>query len=156
LPLKQEPTETRREPRRRNSRHSRREDVKPYNMCAKRFPTTLAKSASEDAFPFGLFFADADTLYVADEGNGTATYDPATGSYSAAAAQTTAGLQKWVFNGTQWNLAYTLSTGLNLGQPSAALRAGEQFVTVRSAGYGEVLRGVSFTPGTSTGHSLGS
>jgi hypothetical protein len=81
------------------------------------FPTTLAKSASEDAFPFGLFFANADTVYVADEGNGTATYDPATGSYSAAAAQTTAGLQKWVFNGTQWNLVYTLSTGLNLGQP---------------------------------------
>jgi hypothetical protein len=201
------------------------EGVTPYNMCIlKGFPTTLAKSASEDAFPFGLFFANADTVYVADEGNGTATYDPATGTYSAAAAQTTAGLQKWVFNGTQWNLAYTLSTGLNLGQPysvagyptgdnaatglpwapatdglrnitgrvnpngtvtiwavtstvsgsgdqgadpnklvaitdrlpAAALPAGEQFVTVRSAGYGEVLRGVSFTPGTSTRHSLGS
>jgi hypothetical protein len=180
------------------------------------FPTTLAKSASEDAFPFGLFFANADTVYVADEGNGTATYDPATGSYSAAAAQTTAGLQKWVFNGTQWNLVYTLSTGLNLGQPYsvAGYPAGdnaatglpwapatdglrnitgrvnpngtvtiwavtstvsgsgdqgadpnklvaitdplsatspgtaEKFVTVRSAGYGQVLRGVSFTPGT--------
>jgi hypothetical protein len=201
------------------------EGVTPYNMCIlKGLPTTLAKSASEDAFPFGLFFANADTLYVADEGNGTATYDPATGSYSAAAVQTTAGLQKWVFNGTQWNLAYTLSTGLNLGQPysvagyptgdnaatglpwapatdglrnitgrvnpngtvtiwavtstvsgsgdqgadpnklvaitdklpAAALPAGEQFATVRSAGYGEVLRGVSFTPGSSTGHSLGS
>ena len=201
------------------------EGVTPYNMCIlKGFPTTLAKSASEDAFPFGLFFANADTVYVADEGNGTATYDPATGSYSAAAAQTTAGLQKWVFNGTQWNLAYTLSTGLNLGQPysvagypagdnaatglpwapatdglrnitgrvnpngtvtiwavtstvsgsgdqgadpnklvaitdklsAAALPGGEQFVTLRSANCGEVLRGVSFTPGTSTGHSLGS
>ncbi|MGA8455806.1 MAG: hypothetical protein WB800_10410 [Streptosporangiaceae bacterium] len=201
------------------------EGVTPYNMCIlKGFPTTLAKSASEDAFPFGLFFANADTVYVADEGNGTATYDPATGSYAAAAAQTTAGLQKWVFNGTQWSLAYTLSTGLNLGQPysvagyptgdnaatglpwapatdglrnitgrvnpngtvtiwavtstvsgsgdqgadpnklvaitdklsAAALPAGEQFATVRSAGYGEVLRGVSFTPGSSTGHSLGS
>jgi len=195
------------------------EGVTPYNMCIlKGFPTTLAKSASEDAFPFGLFFANADTLYVADEGNGTATYDPATGSYSAAAAQTTAGLQKWVFNGTQWNLAYTLSTGLNLGQPytvagypagdnaatglpwapatdglrnitgrvnpngtvtiwavtstvsgsgdqgadpnklvaitdrlpATALPAGERFVTVRSAGYGEVLRGVSLTPGTNS------
>jgi hypothetical protein len=201
------------------------EGVTPYNMCIlKGLPTTPAKSASADAFPFGLFFANADTVYVADEGNGTATYDAATGTYSAAAAQTTAGLQKWVFNGTQWNLAYTLSTGLNLGQPytvagyptgdnaatglpwapasdglrnitgrvnpngtvtiwavtstvsgsgdqgadpnklvaitdklsAAALPAGEQFVTVRSAGYGEVLRGVSFTPGTSTRHSLGS
>jgi hypothetical protein len=56
-----------------------------------------------------------------------------------------------VFNGTQWNLAYTLSAGLNLGEPYRV--AGERFVTVRSAGYGEVLRGVSPTPGT---HSLGS
>jgi hypothetical protein len=54
---------------------------------------------------------------VADEGDGTNTYDPATGTYTDAAAQTTAGLQKWVFNGTQWNLAYTLTSGLNLGQP---------------------------------------
>jgi len=35
----------------------------------------------------------------------------------AAAAQTTAGLQKWVFDGTQWKLAYTLQAGLDLGQP---------------------------------------
>src|ERR1700728_205786 len=192
------------------------EGVTPYNMCIlKGFPTTLAKSASEDAFPFGLFFANADTVYVADEGNGTATYDPATGTYSAAAAQTTAGLQKWVFNGTQWNLAYTLSTGLNLGQPytvagypagdnaatglpwapatdglrnitgrvnpngtvtiwavtstvsgggdqgadpnklvavtdslAAASLPAESFRSVRSARFGQVLRGVSFTPGT--------
>jgi hypothetical protein len=36
-----------------------------------------------------------------------------------AAAQTTAGLQKWIFNsGTQtWNLAYTLRNGLALGIP---------------------------------------
>ena len=34
-------------------------------------------------------------------------------------------------------------------QPSATSpAAGESFNTVRSAGYGEVLRGVSFTPGT--------
>jgi len=44
-------------------------------MCVLQgFPTTLAKSATEDAFPLGLWFANADTLYVADEGNGTATY----------------------------------------------------------------------------------
>ncbi len=90
--------------------------VTPYNMCILQgFPTTLAKTST--AFPFGIWFANADTLYVADEGNGDATYDPATGTYSTAAAQTTAGLQKWVFNGTSWNLAYTLSAGLNLGTP---------------------------------------
>jgi len=33
--------------------------------------------------------------------------------------------------------------------------AGERFVTVRSAGLDEVLRGVSFTPGTRSGHSSG-
>jgi hypothetical protein len=31
---------------------------------------------------------------------------------------------------------------------ASTLPAGESFTTVRSAGYGEVLRGVSFTPGT--------
>jgi len=153
---------------------------------------------------------------VADEGTGSASFDPATGTYSSAAAQTTAGLQKWVFDGTSWKLAYTLSAGLDLGTPytvagyptgdnpatglpwspatdglrnitgrinpdgtvtiyaitstvsgsgdqgadpnklvaitdplSATTPAsGESFVTVRSAGYGQVLRGVSFTPGT--------
>ena len=143
-------------------------------------------------------------------------YDPNTNTYTTAAAQTTAGLQKWVFNGTSWQLAYTVKAGLALGvpytvpgyptgdnpatglpwspatdglrnltgqvnpdgsvtiwaitstvsgngdqgadpnklvsitdQPSAASPAsGESFQTVRSAGYGQVLRGVSFTPGT--------
>ncbi len=90
--------------------------VTPYNMCVLQgFPTTLAKTST--AFPFGLWFANADTLYVADEGNGDATFDPSTGTYTAAAAQTSAGLQKWVFDGTSWKLAYTLSAGLNLGTP---------------------------------------
>ena len=78
------------------------------------FPTTLAKSAT--AFPFGLWFANADTLYVADEGNGTNTYSTATGTYTAAAAQTTAGLEVGVQR-TSWTLAYTLTAGPNLGTP---------------------------------------
>ena len=58
------------------------EGVTPYNMCILQgFPTTLAKTAT--AFPFGLWFANADTLYVADEGNGTNTYSTATGTYTA-------------------------------------------------------------------------
>ena len=90
-------------------------DGLPSNMCIlKGFNTVLAKT-STDSFPFGLYFANPDTLYVADEGNGTNTY--ANGEYTAAAAQTTAGLQKWVLNGTEWKLAYTLASGLNLGQP---------------------------------------
>src|ERR1700677_1596359 len=83
-------------------------------MCIlKCFPTELAKSTS--SFPFGIWCANSDTLYVADEGNGTNTFSG--GEYTAAAAQTTAGLQKWVFNGTEWKLAYTLPAGVNLGQP---------------------------------------
>ena len=63
--------------------------VFPYNMCVLNgFPMALSSTTS---FPFGVWFADADTLYVADEGNGTNTYDPGTNTYTAAAAQTTGG-----------------------------------------------------------------
>ena len=88
------------------------------NMCIlKGFTTTLAKSAT--LFPFGIWFANPTTLYVADEGDGVNTYSAASGTYTDAAAQTTAGLQKWVFDqGTgSWELAYTLDNGLDLGQP---------------------------------------
>jgi hypothetical protein len=184
----------------------------PNNMCILNgFPTALNSTTS---FPFGVWFADADTLYVADEGNGTNTFDPKTGTYTAAAAQTTAGLQKWMFDGTTWTLAYTLTAGLDLGLPytvsgyptgnnsatnlpwspatdglrnitgrnngdgtatiwaitSTVSGNGDQgadpnklvmitdtlanttlpstggFSTVRTAGFGETLRGVSFTP----------
>ena len=88
-----------------------------YNMCILQgFNTALAKTDTTD-FPFGIWFANPDTLYVADEGDGSTAYDSATNTYSDAAAQTTAGLQKWVFNGISWTRAYTLQDGLNLGQP---------------------------------------
>ena len=164
---------------------------------------------------------------MADEGNGNvgcATPRPAGCTdatfYSPAAAQTTAGLQKWILVSGTWQLAYTLTAGLDLGQPyvvpnypagnnsgtggtgnpwapatdglrnitgvvngdgmTATIYAitstisgsgdqgadpnklvvitdnlsatgpnapmGESFTTLRSAGNGEVLRGVSFTP----------
>ena len=88
-------------------------------MCVlKGFPTTPAKTTTT-SFPFGVWFANATTLYVADEGNGTNTFDPASGKFTAAAAQTTAGLQKWVFDAGlgAWKLAYVLQAGLNLGVP---------------------------------------
>jgi hypothetical protein len=188
--------------------------VVPYNMCVlKGFPTALKSTTS---FPFGIWFASPDTVYVADEGNGDNTFSAATGTYQNAAAQTTAGLQKWVFNGSSWNLAYTISGGLNLGVPytvpgyptgdnaatglpwapatdglrnitgrvnhdgtvtiwaitstvsgngdqgadpnklvavtddpsATAPGAGEAFSIVRAARSGEVLRGVSLTPGS--------
>jgi len=89
----------------------------PTNMCVLAgFPSTPVKTATTLAYPFGLWFADANTLYVADEGDG---YAGGTDLYTHAAAQTTAGLQKWVFNAStkSWTLAYTLQAGLDLGQP---------------------------------------
>jgi hypothetical protein len=193
--------------------------VTPDNMCVLNgFPTVLAK-ATTAMFPFGMFFANANTVYVADEGNGTTTFSG--NSFTAAAAQTTAGLQKWVLKDGTWTLAYTLQAGLELGTPytvkgyptginaatglpwspatdglrnitgqvnrdgtvtiwaitstvsgggdqgadpnklvaitdkiaATTLPANETFTTVRTAKFGEVLRGVSFTPGTNPGQS---
>jgi hypothetical protein len=201
-----------------NAANLQTQGVAPYNMCIlSGFPTGLAKATTPaPAFPFGVFFANATTLYVADEGNGDTTF--AGGTFTGAAAQTTAGLQKWVLNTTTktWSLAYTLQAGLELGVPyivkgyptginaatnlpwapatdglrnltgrvngdgtvsiwaitstvsgggdqgadpnrlvtikdkiaATTLPANESFSTVRTAKSGEVLRGISFTPGT--------
>ncbi len=93
------------------------------NMCILAgFPTAVNKLTNPIAYPFGLFFANATTLYVADEGDGVNTYSSATNTYTdAAGAANTGGLQKWIFNPSlkAWQLAYTLRTGLNLGTPYA-------------------------------------
>jgi hypothetical protein len=74
------------------------------------FPTGLASNITEtnpatEFYPFGIWFANANTLYVADEGSQDLNADP------------NAGLQKWIFDGTKWNLAYVIQAGLNLDQP---------------------------------------
>jgi len=70
----------------------------PNNMCVlKGFPTALKFTTS---FPFGIWFANANTIYVADEGNGDNTFS--NGLYTTAAARTT---------------AYVLQSGLQLGVP---------------------------------------
>jgi hypothetical protein len=68
------------------------------------------------AFPFGIWFADSRTLYIADEGDG---FTGGADLYTHAAAQTTAGLQKWVFDvpTAQWKLAYVINAGLEPGRP---------------------------------------
>ncbi|WP_175689604.1 hypothetical protein [Burkholderia anthina] len=89
----------------------------PNNMCVLAgFPSTPNKTATTLSYPFGMWFADANTLYVADEGDG---YTGGQDLYAHAAAQTGAGLQKWVYDASakQWKLAYTLQNGLNLGTP---------------------------------------
>ncbi|WP_255608837.1 hypothetical protein [Methylosinus sp. Sm6] len=91
----------------------------PSNMCIlKGFNTTLAKTTT-NVFPFGLWIADENTIYVADEGDGSTKYDASKDLYTNAAAQTTAGLQKWVFDQATggFKLAYTLQAGLDLGVP---------------------------------------
>jgi uncharacterized protein (TIGR03437 family) len=73
------------------------------------FPTASAKTAGATSdYPFGIWFANATTLYVADEGDGV---------LADAAGSTTAGLQKWILTGGTWKMTYVLQNGLNLGQP---------------------------------------
>ena len=87
----------------------------PNNMCILNgFPTALK---SKTSFPFGVWFADAKTLYVADEGDGDTTF--ASGVYTKAQSNPLSGLQKWIFDSTsgQWNLAYVMQSGLQLGVP---------------------------------------
>ena len=162
------------------------------------FPTVLANAAGASN-PFGIWFADTNTLYVADEGDGT---------LANAGTSKIAGLQKWSLVNGIWQLDYVLQNGLGLGVPygvagyptaldpeTDGLRnitgkvngdgtvtiygitstvslngdqgadpnklmeitdvlsnltsggaASEQFITLDSAGDGEVLRGVSLAP----------
>lgn len=79
------------------------------------FPNTAASTST--AFPFGIWFADASTLYACDEGDGTLVSPPVNGNVADAQSLATAGLQKWrLINGT-WVMQYVLQNGLNLGVP---------------------------------------
>lgn len=79
------------------------------------FPNTTA--STNTSFPFGIWFADANTLYVCDEGDGTLVSPPVNGNVADAQSLATAGLQKWsLINGT-WVLQYVLQDGLNIGVP---------------------------------------
>lgn len=108
------------------------------NMCILAgFPTGLAKSvktpdtgASANTADIGsIWFANSTTMYVADSGNGTDTYSD--GSYTAAAAQNLAGIQKWSLVDGTWTYDYTLNSGLGLGVPYtvAGLPSGTNSVT---------------------------
>jgi len=67
--------------------------------------------AASPLTPFGFWFANATTLYVADEGysnldaNGNLIPDPM------------AGLQKWSLIGGTWKLDYVIQAGLDLDKP---------------------------------------
>ena len=87
------------------------------------FPTSLASGVDQNgnpapvAFPFGVWFADANTLYVCDEGDGTFVSPAVNGNVADAASQATAGVQKWTNVNGVWQMAYVLQNGLNLGIP---------------------------------------
>jgi hypothetical protein len=91
------------------------------------FPTTLASGIAQDdttghpvMFPFGIWFANASTLYVCDEGDG-ALVAPRTinGQINVAddASLGTAGIQKWTLQDGTWHLVYVLQDGLEIGVP---------------------------------------
>src|SRR5579864_502440 len=85
------------------------------------FPTSLASGVDQNgnpapvAFPFGVWFANANTLYVCDEGDGTFVSPAVNGNVADAASLATAGVQKWTNVNGVWQLAYVLQNGLNLG-----------------------------------------
>jgi len=84
-------------------------------------PTSLASGLDQNnnpapvSFPFGIWFANANTLYVCDEGDGTLV----AGQPNVADAQTraTAGVQKWVLQNGSWVRMYVLQDGLDIGVP---------------------------------------
>jgi hypothetical protein len=65
------------------------------------FPTDSARATGGNFTPFAMFFANATTMYVADEGSGNAT-DTAQH----------AGLEKWSLVSGTWQLDYVLTKGL--------------------------------------------
>jgi hypothetical protein len=92
--------------------------------------TNPITGATSPLTPFGFFFADANTLYVADEGNSTITTTQAGGTVISQTTDSTgtttftdlvtdplAGLQKWSLVGGVWTLDYVIQAGLELGQP---------------------------------------
>ncbi len=92
--------------------------------------TNPITGASSPLTPFGFFFADPNTLYVADEGNSTiTTTEPGgtvislttsggTTTYTDLVTDPLAGVQKWSLIGGVWTLDYVLQNGLGLNQPA--------------------------------------
>jgi len=65
------------------------------------FPTDSSRATGGDFTPFAVFFANATTLYVADEGTGASVDVTAH-----------AGLEKWSLVSGTWQLDYVLTKGL--------------------------------------------
>lgn len=88
------------------------------------FPVTLAGGVDPTTgattpvlYPFGIWFANANTLYVCDEGDGTLVSPAVNGNVATPYAQATAGVQKWILANGVWQMAYVMNSGLNIGVP---------------------------------------
>src|SRR5580698_4858118 len=97
----------------------------PYTILPG-FPNTSASTNSPGGdYPFGIWFANATTFYVCDEGDLIDTPNQTiNGQVNVADAGTlaTAGLQKWVLTtpatgSPTWVREYVIQNGLNLGVP---------------------------------------
>ena len=75
-------------------------------------PLEAAGSNAATNHPFGLWFANSTTLFVADEGDGKLTTD-------ATKHTDYAGLQEWVLSGGTWSKSATFQQGL-IGQTSTS------------------------------------
>ena len=86
-------------------------------------PHTLASGVSSTgaatpvAFPFGIWFANDETLYICDEGDGTLVSPAVNGNVADAASLATAGIQKWSLVNGSWQMDYVLQDGLEIGIP---------------------------------------
>jgi hypothetical protein len=86
-------------------------------------PNTLASGVSSTgaatpvAFPFGIWFANENTLYICDEGDGGLVTPAVNGNVADAASLATAGVQKWSLSSGTWHMDYVLQNGLNIGVP---------------------------------------
>jgi hypothetical protein len=91
--------------------------------------TNPVTGATSPVTPFGFFFADANTLYIADEGNSTVTTGTPGGTVLSSSTDSSgnttftdlvtdplAGLQKWSLVGGVWQLDYVLQAGLQLDE----------------------------------------
>ena len=79
------------------------------------FPTS-----GVNTFPFGMWFANATTLYVCDEGDGVLVPGQVINgqtNVADASSLATAGVQKWILQDGTWVLAYVLQDGLDIGVP---------------------------------------
>jgi hypothetical protein len=102
------------------------------------FPIDTARITGGDFTPFAVFFANASTMYVTDEGTGDATDS---GLH--------AGLEKWTLVNGSWQLDYVLTQGLIGTVDGNLLGPDGQYPDVKTIGLRN-LAGVVNSDGTVT------